>query len=76
VEGTYIKLKVHPGSKREEAIRKAPDSFELWVKAPAEQGRANAAALALLAGELKVPRGKIRLVKGAQSPAKIVLLLP
>lgn len=69
-------MKVHPGSKREEAVRKSPDSFELWVKAPAEQGRANAAALVLLAAKLNVPRGKIRLVKGAQSPAKIVLLLP
>lgn len=68
-------MKVHPGSKQVKAVKKAEDSFELWVKAPAERGLANDAALALLAGELGVMQGKIRLVKGAQSPAKIVFIL-
>jgi len=68
----FYKLKVHPDSKREKAVRKGPDSFELWVKAPAERGLANIAAIRLLASEIKIEIKNIMLVKGAQSPAKIV----
>ena len=42
----FYKLKVHPGSKAARILRKGPDAFELWVKAPAERGLANAAAIA------------------------------
>lgn len=68
----FYKLKVHPDSKRERAVRKGPDSFELWVKAPAERGLANSAAIRLLAAEINIEPQKILLIKGAQSPAKIV----
>jgi hypothetical protein len=71
----FYKLKVHPDSRREKITRKGPDSFELWVKAPAERGMANAAAIRLLAGELKIEAKKILLVKGAQNPAKIVKVI-
>ena len=68
----FYKLKVHPDSKRERISAKGPDSFEIWVKAPAERGLANAAALRLLAGELRMEPKRLMLVKGATSPAKIV----
>ncbi|MEK7743149.1 MAG: DUF167 family protein [Elusimicrobiota bacterium] len=67
-----IKLRVHPEAKKDDILRKAPDLYEVWVRAPAERGRANAACLALLAGELGVPAGRIRLIKGGKSPSKIV----
>ncbi len=71
----FYKLKVHPDSKREKIVRKGPDTFELWVKAPAERGLANAAAIGLLAAEIKAGPKRILLVKGAQSPAKIVKVI-
>ena len=71
----FIKLKVHPGSKADRVVRKAPDSFELWVKAPAERGLANAAAIRLLAAEINAEPKRILLIKGAQSPAKIVKVI-
>ena len=49
---SYIKVKVHAGEKKNKLVQKAPDTFELWVKAPAEQGRANEAVRALLAQHL------------------------
>jgi uncharacterized protein (TIGR00251 family) len=67
-----IKLRVHPGSKKNAVERKAEDRFEVWVKAPAERGRANEAALSLVGEALSVPATRIRLVKGAQSPSKII----
>ena len=71
----FIKLKVHPDSKANKLVKKGPDSYELWVKAPAERGLANAAAIALLAAEIKTEAKRILLIKGAQSPAKIVKVI-
>lgn len=70
---SYIKVKVHAGEKKNKLIQKAPDTFELWVKAPAEQGRANEAVRTLLAEHLNLPEKKLSLIKGATSPAKIFL---
>ncbi|MDX6769433.1 MAG: DUF167 family protein [Elusimicrobiota bacterium] len=71
-QAALIRLKVHPGSRAERLERRGPDAYELWVKAPAERGLANAAALALLARELGCPPKSLFLVKGATSPSKIV----
>lgn len=70
---SYIKVKVHAGEKKNKLVQKAPDTFELWVKAPAEQGRANEAVRTLLAQHLNLPKNKLSLIKGATSPAKIFL---
>ncbi len=71
-QAALIRLKVHPGSRRDRLERRGPDAYELWVKAPAERGLANAAALTLLAAELGCPPKSLFLVKGATSPSKIV----
>ena len=68
----FIKLRVHPGAKKDDILRKAADLYEIWVREPAERGRANAACLGLLGRALGLPVGRIRLVKGGQSPSKIV----
>lgn len=69
----YLKVKVHAGEKKNALVQKSPDTFEIWVKAPAEQGRANEAVRTLLAAHIGVAENKISLVKGATSPAKIFL---
>ena len=66
------KLRVHPGAKKDSLVEKGPDAFEVWVRAPAERGLANRACLELVGARLGVPSGRIRLVKGAKSPSKIV----
>ena len=69
----YLKVKVHAGEKKNALTQKAPDTFEIWVKVPAQEGRANAAVRTLLAQHLGVAENKISLVKGATSPSKIFL---
>lgn len=69
----YIKVKVHADEKKNKLVQKASDSFEIWVKAPAQEGRANEAVRALLAEHLQLPENKLSLIKGATSPAKIFL---
>lgn len=70
---SYIKVKVHAGEKKNKLVQKAPDTFELWVKAPAEQGRANEVVRTLLAQHFNLPENKLSLIKGATAPAKIFL---
>lgn len=70
---TYLKVKVHADEKKNKIIQKSADSFEIWVKAPAEQGRANEAVRTILAEHIGVPENKLSLIKGATSPAKIFL---
>ena len=69
----YVKVKVHAGEKKNRVEQKSPDSFEIWVKAPAEQGRANEAVRMLLAQTLGVEENQLSLIKGATSPSKIFL---
>lgn len=71
-QAALIRLKVHPDSREDRLERRGPDAYELWVRAPAERGLANAACLALLARELGCPAKSLFLVKGATSPSKIV----
>jgi uncharacterized protein YggU (UPF0235/DUF167 family) len=71
VQNMYIKVKVRAGAKRNVLISKRPDSYEITVKAPAERGLANEAVRALLASHLGINPKKLRLIKGAASPAKI-----
>ena len=67
----HLKVKTHPGSKKPKIIKKAEDSFEIYVKQKAERGLANKAVVKTLSLYLKVPAGKLRLVKGAKSRNKI-----
>ncbi len=69
---TLVRLKVHPGAREDRLSARGPDAYEAWVRAPAERGLANAAALGLLARALGCPAKALVLVKGAASPSKIV----
>ena len=70
-----LRVKVHPDSRENRIAEKGPTAYEAWVKAEAEQGKANAAVLALLAGRLGVEAKRLRIIKGATSPSKIVQVL-
>ncbi len=71
----FLKIKAFPDSKKEEVVEKGADKFWIYVKAPASRGLANEAVLSLLAKHLSVPLNKIRLIKGARTPSKIVEII-
>ena len=69
-----MKISVHikPNSRhREEVMKNDDDTLTVYVKAPAIEGRANAAAIKLLAKHLKVASSNVKLVRGATSKYKI-----
>jgi uncharacterized protein YggU (UPF0235/DUF167 family) len=72
---SLVRVKVHPDSRENRLEDKGPASYEAWVKAEAEQGKANAAVLSLLAARLGVDAKRLRIIKGTTSPSKIVAIL-
>ena len=71
----FIKLRVHPGARRDKLTKKAADAYEIWTKAPPERGLANASAIRQLSLALGINSKTIMLIKGATSPAKIVKII-
>lgn len=69
-----MKISVHikPNSRhREEVVENDDDTLTVYIKAPAIEGRANAAAIKLLAKHFKVAPSKVKSVRGATSKYKI-----
>ena len=69
------RLKVHASAREEKLQTRGQDAFEVWTRASPQQGRANAAILALLAAHLGFAAKRLRIVKGARAPSKIVAVL-
>ncbi len=67
----FIKVKVFPEEKENKILKKNKDSFSIWVKEKAGQGRANRKVVEILAEFFNVGRSEIRLVRGAKTRNKI-----
>ena len=68
----YLKVKAHPNSKKDAVVKRAEDSFEVFVRAKPVEGKANDAVLDLLSEFLKIPRSRLRLIRGAMAHNKLV----
>jgi uncharacterized protein (TIGR00251 family) len=76
-DGTVISLEVSAGSKTE----RFPAGYNPWrksigclVRAPAVEGKANAAVIRLLASFFSLPQEKVQILSGATSSQKRILL--
>jgi uncharacterized protein (TIGR00251 family) len=67
-----LKVRVIPNARKNEVVSWTEDEIRLKVKAPAVEGKANAALLEYLAGLMEVPRSKIRLKAGEKARTKII----
>ena len=56
---------------REEVVVGGDGAYVIYTKAPAIEGRANAAAIKLLAKYFGVPQSVVKLVRGAASKHKV-----
>jgi len=68
-----LEVKVHPGS-AEERVAVEGGRAEIWVKARAENNKANISAAKLLAKHFKKPASSVRLVSGRTSRRKIFIV--
>lgn len=67
-----IPATIKPNSRhREEVVIGSDGTYVIYTKAPAIEGRANAAAIKLLAKYFGVPQSVVKLVRGAASKRKV-----
>ena len=72
-----MKISTHlkPNSRhREEVVVGSDGVYIIYTKAPAIEGRANAAAIKLLAKYFGVAQSGVRLVRGARAKRKVFLI--
>ena len=67
-----LKVKVVPGSSRDEIVNWLGDALKIKVTAPPEKGKANEAVIRLLAAALGIATDDISVVSGHTSPSKVV----
>ena len=70
-DGVVLTVKVVPGSSRDRIVGVLGDALKIATAAPAEKGKANVAAAAILARLLGVPRQSIQLIAGPSSARKL-----
>ncbi len=66
-----IKVKVKPNAKKNEIKEIEQDYYEVRVTVVPEKGKANKKVIELLSKHLKVPKSKIKLIRGETSREKL-----
>jgi uncharacterized protein YggU (UPF0235/DUF167 family) len=69
-----VTVHVHPGARLDTVRPRDDGSLDVRVRAPALDGRANAAVLRLLAVELALRPRQVRLIRGERGRQKLVEL--
>ena len=72
--GWVLAVLVQPGASRSEVAGEHDGRLRIRLAAPAVEGRANAALLALLAKRLGLPKASVGIVRGEASRRKQVVL--
>ncbi len=66
-----VRVRAKPKSKKEGVRKISHDLFEVRVNAPPEKGKANERIRELLADHFKVPKSKVKLLRGETSKEKL-----
>lgn len=66
-----IHVKAKPKASKEYVKELSPNFYEVAVKEPPEDGKANERILELLSKHLKVPKSRIKLLRGTSSRIKV-----
>lgn len=68
--GFYLTVQVRPGAPHSKVVGVHGDAVKVWVKAPAQDGRANQAVIRLIAESLGSSRDAVTIVAGLSSRRK------
>ncbi len=66
-----ISARVKPNAKENKVEKISDNEFLVWVKAPAQENRANQAAREILAEYFGVAKSRVNLLKGKTSRQKV-----
>ena len=75
--GAFLKLKVKvkPGSRKNEIKVISNDTLEVRVTAVPEKGKANKAVIDLLSKHYKIPKSAVTILRGESSKEKLIEIL-
>lgn len=68
----FVKVKITPGSRKEEVKKNKENSFSVLVREKAERNLANKRVCEIMAQQFNVPVNKVRIINGHQSRSKIL----
>jgi len=71
-----LDVHVRPRSRKREVRQTGERQFDIRVVAPPSKGEANAEVVEALAGHLKLPKSRLKILRGAGSRLKRVEVLP
>ncbi|MCD6080891.1 MAG: hypothetical protein B6D53_00960 [Candidatus Omnitrophica bacterium 4484_49] len=69
-----LSIKVIPNARRSEVVEET-GFLKVKVDAPAKEGKANKRLIEILAEHFKIPKSKIKILKGHNSKNKLVEIL-
>jgi uncharacterized protein len=70
----HITLRVHPGARVDRVSTLADGSLEVYVRAVARDGRANAAVVTAIAAAARLRPRQVQIVRGERSRQKVVAI--
>ena len=70
-----IAVRVKPNAKKDKVERIGESAYLLWVRSPAQEGKANQATIELLSAFLDIPKTRIAIVKGHRCRNKVVSIV-
>lgn len=68
----YIQARVYPNSKKETLTELKKNVFEIRIREPAEQNRANEKVREVLAQKFSVPTSHVVIINGHKHPKKLL----
>lgn len=68
----HIKVRVSTEAKKDQVTELASDTLTISVRAKPERNEANRRVIELVAEHWSVPAGRVRIIHGHHSPAKIL----
>lgn len=69
----FLETKIHPKASREKIVI-SDESFDIYVKAPPDKGKANLAVLKTLSKFLDISSSSLKIIKGNTSRNKTILI--
>jgi len=68
----FIKVKVFPSSKKEKVIKNEDDSFEIYIREPAQNNLANRRVCEIIANHFTVPTYRVIIKTGHRARKKML----
>ena len=69
-----ISVSVKPQAKKESVTQVSANEYQVAVKAPPHEGKANLAVIKLLSEHFSVPKSRIKIVRGHKARKKVVAI--